>query len=40
MNNVSSDLDFVRVDAEPLIGCPSVSIDYAVMEKPAMQLSF
>ena len=33
MNNVSSDLDFVRVGAEPLIGCPSVSIDYAVMEK-------
>ena len=33
MNNLSSDLDFIRVDAEPLKECPSVSIDYAVMEK-------
>lgn len=33
MNNLSSDLDFIRVDAEPLTECPSVSIDYAVMEK-------
>lgn len=29
----SQDLDFVRVDSEIFAGCPSDSIDYAVMEK-------
>jgi mannose-1-phosphate guanylyltransferase/mannose-6-phosphate isomerase len=31
----TSDLDFVRLDAEAFGGCPSISIDYAVMEKTA-----
>ena len=30
-----SDLDFTRIDAEIFKGCPSDSIDYAVMEKTA-----
>lgn len=30
---VSSDLDFIRVDAEAFTACPDDSIDYAVMEK-------
>lgn len=33
MTDVSSDLDFVRVDAEAFAACPDDSIDYAVMEK-------
>ncbi len=33
MQNLSSDLDFVRIDAEAFAKCPSDSIDYAVMEK-------
>lgn len=31
--NMSSDLDFVRVDGEAFKECPDESIDYAVMEK-------
>lgn len=33
MKNVASDLDFLRVDKSIFEGCPSDSIDYAVMEK-------
>ena len=33
MKNVQKDLDFFRVDKEKFELCPSVSIDYAVMEK-------
>ena len=33
MDTVSSDLDFIRVDAEAFKACPNDSIDYAVMEK-------
>ena len=33
MAEVSSDLDFLRPDAEHFFKCPSESIDYAVMEK-------
>ena len=33
MSHVSSDLDFIRVDAEAFASCPDDSIDYAVMEK-------
>ncbi|MFL2531190.1 MAG: mannose-1-phosphate guanylyltransferase/mannose-6-phosphate isomerase [Porticoccaceae bacterium] len=33
MKNVASDLDFLRVDKPIFEGCPSDSIDYAVMEK-------
>ena len=32
MNNASSDLDFIRVDANDFEACPEDSIDYAVME--------
>ncbi|MDA7717816.1 mannose-1-phosphate guanylyltransferase/mannose-6-phosphate isomerase [Pseudomonadales bacterium] len=28
-----TDLDFVRIESQPFVGCPSESIDYAVMEK-------
>jgi mannose-1-phosphate guanylyltransferase len=35
MKNTVSDLDFVRVDKESFLQCPSESIDYAVMEKTA-----
>lgn len=27
------DLDFIRLEADPFIGCPSISIDYAVAER-------
>ena len=30
--NVSSDLDFIRIDADAFTSCPNDSIDYAVME--------
>ena len=30
--NVSSDLDFIRIDADAFASCPNDSIDYAVME--------
>ena len=33
MSNVSSDLNFIRIDAEAFKKCPADSIDYAVMEK-------
>jgi mannose-1-phosphate guanylyltransferase len=33
MTNVSSDLDFIRIDAEHFAACPADSIDCAVMEK-------
>ncbi len=33
MQQVSKDLDFIRLDAETFATCPSDSIDYAVMEK-------
>ena len=33
MGNVSSDLDFIRIDTDAFMGCPDDSIDYAVMEK-------
>lgn len=33
MTNISSDLDFIRVQAEAFAACPEDSIDYAVMEK-------
>ncbi len=33
MTNVSSDLDFCRIDTEAFAKCPDDSIDYAVMEK-------
>lgn len=33
MVNTAEDLDFIRVDKEQFIACPSESIDYAVMEK-------
>lgn len=33
IENVSSDLDFIRVDTETFKSCPNESIDYAVMEK-------
>lgn len=32
-DNVSSDLDFIRIDGEAFEACPDDSIDYAVMEK-------
>ena len=32
-NDVSSDLDFVRIDGEAFEACPDDSIDYAVMER-------
>ncbi|TCI05439.1 mannose-1-phosphate guanylyltransferase/mannose-6-phosphate isomerase [Corallincola luteus] len=32
LNNVTKDLDFVRVDKEEFLKCPDESIDYAVME--------
>lgn len=28
-----ADLDFIRLEADPFIGCPSISIDYAVAER-------
>lgn len=31
--NISSDLDFVRIDTEAFTACPDDSIDYAVMER-------
>ncbi|ALO46405.1 mannose-1-phosphate guanylyltransferase/mannose-6-phosphate isomerase [Pseudohongiella spirulinae] len=33
MGAAKDDLDFIRVDAQAFAGCPSDSIDYAVMEK-------
>ena len=33
MSDVSSDLDFIRVDREAFVACPDDSIDYSVMEK-------
>ncbi len=33
MQDVSTDLDFIRLNAEVFANCPSDSIDYAVMEK-------
>jgi mannose-1-phosphate guanylyltransferase len=33
MGNISSDLDFIRIDADAFASCPQDSIDYAVMEK-------
>ena len=33
MQDVSHDLDFIRINAEVFSGCPANSIDYAVMEK-------
>lgn len=33
MQGASTDLDFVRVDAQAFSACPAQSIDYAVMEK-------
>jgi mannose-1-phosphate guanylyltransferase len=33
INDVSSDLDFIRIDADAFEECPDDSIDYAVMEK-------
>lgn len=35
MQNAAIDCDFVRVDKEAFLSCPSDSIDYAVMEKLA-----
>lgn len=35
VENVEQDLDFLRVDKESFLKCPSQSIDYAVMEKTA-----
>lgn len=33
MKNLTKDLDFIRLDKNSFISCPSDSIDYAVMEK-------
>ncbi|MEZ9233744.1 mannose-1-phosphate guanylyltransferase/mannose-6-phosphate isomerase [Vibrio amylolyticus] len=33
MTSVDSDLDFLRIEEESFLACPSESIDYAVMEK-------
>lgn len=33
MQSPTVDLDFIRIDKEAFLGCPSDSIDYAVMEK-------
>jgi len=33
MSNTTEDLDFLRVDKDAFLACPSESIDYAVMEK-------
>ena len=33
MSDVSSDLDFIRINADAFTACPDDSIDYAVMEK-------
>ena len=33
MSEISSDLDFIRIDREAFVACPDESIDYAVMEK-------
>lgn len=33
MSDVSSDLDFIRIDREAFVACPDDSIDYSVMEK-------
>ena len=33
MEHQTTDMDFIRVDQEAFIACPSESIDYAVMEK-------
>ena len=35
INGVESDLDFLRINKETFIECPSDSVDYAVMEKTA-----
>lgn len=35
VENIEPDLDFLRVDKEIFLNCPSQSIDYAVMEKTA-----
>jgi mannose-1-phosphate guanylyltransferase/mannose-6-phosphate isomerase len=37
-NDQSIDLDFVRLDKEAFLACPSESIDYAVMEKTEKSL--
>lgn len=36
MDEVKLDLDFIRINEEKFIECPSVSVDYAVMEKTAV----
>lgn len=33
LKNVSTDMDFIRIDADEFAKCPDDSIDYAVMEK-------
>ena len=33
VNKVESDLDFIRINKEKFLECPSKSIDYAIMEK-------
>ena len=33
INNIEADLDFFRVDKKRFLDCPSISIDFAVMEK-------
>ena len=33
MSDLSSDLDFIRIDREAFVACPDDSIDYSVMEK-------
>ncbi len=33
MQNATQDLDFLRIQVEDYVNCPSISIDYAVMEK-------
>jgi mannose-1-phosphate guanylyltransferase/mannose-6-phosphate isomerase len=35
LQEAQRDLDFLRIGAEPFGGCPSSSIDYAIMEKVA-----
>ncbi len=38
MQEVSTDLDFIRLNVEVFANCPSDSIDYAVMEKTALAM--
>ncbi len=40
VDNAKGDLDFTRLDAESFAKSPSISIDYAVMEKPRTRPSF